>query len=339
MSAKAATASVASITSPAIAFTRDTGKIVPFVANNKSTQELDRGMVLRELYLRLTGQITATAANNIAANMFPGDEWALVNDITLRTNGRDVMKRISGRALRWLQYYLYGTYPLKALNQLGNGVTANPSFDSTLIIPLWMPKSVSPMNFALDTRTLSRLDLEITWNNYQQVNSTATSFITNPQIQVYVNEVTNVQGKFSKWNLFPITSVIAAATQKYQVKIPVGYMYRSFMIHDESAIISSMYIRSGPTEWANIPVQLIQTILENDRRASSSIMVTGANNNWLCGATGDDLEHFMYFDQVSDGHNSESFDTFGLSEFYLEFDTTGAGTVVVYPNQLVVARG
>ena len=335
MSAKAALPSV----SPAIAFTRDTGKIVPFVANNKSTQELDRGMVLRELYLRLTGQLTLPAADNVVADMFPGDEWAVVNDITLRTNGRDVMKRISGRALRWLQYYLYGTFPIKSISQLGNNADANPQFDSTLILPLWMPKSVSPMNFALDTRTLSRLDLEISWNNYVNINSAATAFTTNPQIQVYNNEVTNIQGNFSRWNLFPINAVIAAATQKYQIKLPVGYMYRSFLIHDESAIISSMYIRSGATEWANIPVQLINTVLGNDRRASSSIMVTLANNSWLCGAAGDDLEHFIYFDQVSDGHNSESFDTMGLSEFYLEFDTTGPGTVVVYPNQLVVARG
>src|SRR5215469_4175908 len=126
-----AAAQRAAAPTPAINFWRDTGKQLLFAANSRVSVTMDRGMVYRELYLRLTGTLTVTAANNIAANMFPGDEWALIQDIVVRLNGNDILKRVNGAALRWLNYQLYGTFPLKNNFGLGDGTTTNPSFDST----------------------------------------------------------------------------------------------------------------------------------------------------------------------------------------------------------------
>lgn len=326
------------VNSYAIPFFRDLGTIVPFSANNKQSKELSRGMVWRELYLRLTGQLTLASTDNIPADTAIGDEWSLVQDITIRLNGRDVMKRISGPALRWLDYYLYGYFPRKALGQIGDGATTNPSFDSTLIIPFWMPKSQHPMDFAFDTSKVAKLDIEINWTNYNTVNANATGFTTPPQIACSVYEVANVTGAFARWNIFELSNVVAGATDKYQIKVPVGYLYRSFLVHDVNEIITNWYLESHPTEWLNLPTQIVRDVLGVDRR-SSIVPGAFANTYYLAGAPGDDLNHFMYFDSAGHGANVESIDAFGLSEFYLEFDTSGAGTINVYPNQLVVPRG
>lgn len=330
--ARAATAAAA------IPFFRDLGIIVPFAANARQSKEINRGMVYREMYLRLTGQLTCTNGNNTPGNTQIGDEWGCVKDITLRLNGRDVFKRIDGPSLRWLQYYLYGEFPRKSLGTIGDATTANPSFDSTLILPFWMPRSANPMDFAFDTSKVSRIDIEITWGNYTDINSAATGFTVQPQVDVQVYEVANVGGQFARWNVFPIQEVIAGATTKYQFKIPVGYMYRSFLIHDASKIITNVYLESHPTEWLNMPIEVVRDKLGVDRRNST---VPGAFTNtfYLAGATGDDLSHFIYMDFVGHGNNTESIDSYGLSDLFFEADTNGAGTVTLFPQQLVVPRG
>lgn len=322
----------------AIPFFRDLGIVVPFSANSKSSKEINRGMVYREMYLRLQGQITCTSQNNTPANTQIGDEWGVVKDITLRLNGRDVFKRIDGPALRWLQYYLFGEFPRKALGQIGDSATANPTFDSTLILPFWMPRSANPMDFAFDTSKVSRIDIEITWGNYTDINANASAFTVQPTLDVQVYEVANVGGQFARWNVFPTQDVIAGSTNKYQQKIPVGYMYRSFLIHDSAQEIINVYLESHPTEWLQMPVQVIRDVLGVSRRNS---LVPGAFTNtfYLAGATGDDIFHWIYMDFVGHGNNTEAIDSFGLSDLFLEFDTGGATTVTTYPQQLVVPRG
>jgi len=321
----------------AIPFFRDLGVVVNYTQNSLVSKEVNRGMVYREMYLRLTGQLTVTQGNNTPANTLPGDEWAVVKDITLRINGRDVFKRIDGAALRWLQYYLFGEFPRKSLGNLGDATTANPAFDSTLILPFWMPRSANPMDFAFDSSKVSRIDLEITWGTHTDVNSAATGFTVSPSIDVQVYEVANVGGAFARWNVYPIANSVAGATNKFQIKIPVGYLYRSFLIRDSSLIISALHLESHPTEWLDMPIQVVRDVLGVARRNS---IVPGAFTNtfYLAGAPGDDINHFIYMDFVGHGNNTESIDSFGLSDLFLEPDTTGAGLITVYPQQLVVPR-
>lgn len=328
---------------PAINFWRDTGKQLLFAPNSRVSITLDRGMVYRELYLRLTGNITMpSAASNVAANMFPGDEWALIQDIVIRLNGNDILKRVSGAALRWLNYQLYGTFPMKAGGQLGNGTSATAAIDSTLIIPFWMPRSARPMDFALDTRNLARVDLEVQFGNFTNINSTATAFGTAPVVQVFLHQVTNVTGQFSRWNVLPISVTVPAVQNRFQIPIPVGYLYRAFMINDPGFIIKNLYIESGPSQWVNLAQDVLTTAIAQTRRGNDVSGALTNNTQWLVGATGDNINNWIYFDHCSDGFNAESIDTFGMSEFYLYVDTqtgTYPASLTVYPFQLVVPRG
>lgn len=325
---------------PAIDFYKNTGKTLLYAPNSRIMQQLDRGMVYRELYIQLTGQLTVAGASNIPANMFAGDEWALISDIIIRLNGRDVLKRISGAALRWHNYFWYSGFPIKNAGtfHLGDGSTANPTFDSTLIIPFWMPKSVRPMDFALDTRNLSRVDIEVAFGTHTNINSAATGFTVNPQINCYLHEVTNVQGTFSRWNLFPLTFQVSGAQTRFQMPIPVGYLYRSFLFQDSAGQANNIYIESGPTQWTNLPQQEVANVIGINRRGSSLYEIINANNNFRTGAPGDGLGNWYYYDHPSDGFNSESIDTFGLSEFYVYADIGGATTLTLWPSQLVVPR-
>lgn len=326
---------------PAINFWRDTGKQLLFAPNSRVSVTMDRGMVYREMYLRLTGAITCTAANNIVANMFPGEEWGLIQDIVVRLNGNDILKRFSGAYLRWLNYQLYGTFPLKSVNLLGNSTAANPNFDSTLVVPFWMPRSARPMDFALDTRNLARVDLEVQFGNYTNINSAATAFTTPPIVQAYLHQVTNVTGQFSRWNILPISVNSPGAQNRLQIPIPVGYLYRSFMIYDPSNAVKNVYIESGPSQWVNLPVNVLDTVIAQTRRGNDWLPIVIGNSQGFLGVSGDGWNNWLYFDHCSDGFNAESIDTFGMSEFYIYVDTVNASpaTITVYPFQLVVPRG
>ena len=87
-----------------------------------------------------------------------------------------------------------------------------------------------------------------------------------------------------------------------------------------------------------MPDPVIRDVLTIDRR--NSIVPGAFANTWyLAGAPTDDINHFKYFDAAGHGSNIESIDSFGLSEFYMKFDTNNAGNIVVFPSQLVVPRG
>ncbi len=317
---------------------RPQSQVIQYVSNGLQTVDIGRGMIYRELYLRLQGQITATAANNIAANTQRGDEWGIVKQIVLKANGNDEIKRISGEDLRWMQYFNYGAFPVKDLAQIGDGATANPSFDSTLILPLWMPRSIKPMDMALDSRLLSDLQVQIQWGaDWTSINSAATAWTTPPNISIMSLESFNISGPFSRWNVFPVTIVASAANPKQQQKLPTGPMYRNFMFKDESHIITNMKLLSGTTVYADIPQQVLNSVFMQSRRGLDINSVYASNTQWLANSAEKPADWEMY-DHVTDGYNTEAIDTLGLSEFIVELAVSGAGTVTLYPGQIIPVR-
>src|SRR5712672_1154051 len=122
-------------------------KTIPFVANAKNNDILSRGMILRELHLRLTGQLTVAGASNTAAATLRGDEWAVVKRIDVIANNTDVVKSISGNAQWWQNFFHYEKRP-RITGVIGDGATLNPTFDSVIIIPFWMPRSLRGIDTA-----------------------------------------------------------------------------------------------------------------------------------------------------------------------------------------------
>lgn len=321
---------------------------VAYNANNSKAEQLGRGMIYREIMLRYQGQPTITATNNTVANTLAGDEWAAVKKIELIANGTDVIKSISGNQLWWLNYFMYGKAP--RISALLGGGAANPSFDSVLILPLWMPGVIKPFDTALDARRLSSLEIKITWGDYTSINASATGWTTNPSIDVFSLESFGVEADFALWRLFQISETITASNTQHEIDLPVGHLYRGFMINsqdaaaDQSDIINNIKVKSGTTIFADLHAQ-------DDILQQWPMLRNGLPRNWNSNAgaydnlrRGDanDIDGWYWLDLVTDGRLTEAPDTFGYSEFKLELDVTvGAGTTVItiVPLQIIPIRG
>lgn len=324
-------------------------KTIAFSANNKVPESLSRGMVYRELYLRLQGAPTLTNTNNTQAKTLQGDEWACISRLDLVCNTTDVIRSFSANALWWLNYYFYGNTPF-ITSDLGDGATANVPFDSTLILPLWMPQSTRPIDTALDARNLSDLKLEVTWGTYTSINADASAWTTEPSLEVYSLESFNVQGPFNQCRINCIEKTITATSSQFQISLPVGPMYRGFLLNftdagaDDGTILNNLKIKSGTTVFADVTESVLAQV-SRQRHGAPLVHNTGANVNYLetrRGTTYNSHAGWYLYDHVTDGYLSECIDTLGFSEFELELDVTvGSGTtkVFVYPIMVIPVRG
>lgn len=254
---------------------------IDFQANSKVIKPLRRGMILRELSLRLFGAITCTAANNLRTAMPVGDEWALIQRLDIVVNGSDNIRSFTGEQLWWLNRVMYGMNP-SVTPQLGDAVsngagsgTANPAFDSVLKIPFWMPRSTKPFDTVLDTAQVSDIRIEVQWGTFTSINSNATAFTTTPQLQVQSLEsfALEGQGPFLLSRIFPIIKNVVAANQREKIEIPVGTRYRGFLINCKSTDgltdnpfnpptntvgIQNIKLTSGGTTFVDIPEPMLR---------------------------------------------------------------------------------
>ena len=320
---------------------------VAFTANNKQSEDLPRGMIYREMYLRLQGQPTLTAMNNTQANTDPADEWGVVKRIDIIANNTDVIKSISGRELWWLNKKWYGVNP-RVTPALGDGATANPSFDSLLILPFWMPQSVRPIDTALDSRELSSLKVEVTWGQYTDINSAASAWTGEPTLEVHSLESFNAKGPFSQWRMYEIEKEITASNPRFQIQLPVGPVYRGFDIVttdagvEQNDILNNLKVVSGTTVFLDQPEAVLR--MADDIRNGQ---VRGLDDGASAAFTEDkrsteaNREARYHVDLVTDGFLSEGIATLGFSEFELECDVTvGGGTtkIIVVPHQIIPVR-
>lgn len=321
---------------------------VDYVTNKKTNEDLARGYVYRELYLRLRGAPTLTNANNSRANTARGDEWGVVKRIDIIANNTDVIKSISGTALWALNYFMYQTIP-PITPTLADETTANPAFDSTLILPFWMPNSVRPIDTALDARRLSDLKIEVTWGTFTDVNSAASAWTTQPSLDVHSLESFGVSGGFSQWRVYEIEETITASTPRFQIKLPVGNMYRGFLINttdggaDANDILNNFKWKSNTNVYSDQPAKVLQqsnwirTGLPREQGGEASDIYQSMQRS------GDhNIEGWYWYDHVTDGLLSESIDSVGFSQLELELDVSvGAGEtkIYVYPMEIVPIRG
>lgn len=312
-----------------------------YTANAKVSAQLSRGMIIRELGFRLQGRPTVTAPNNTAAKTNKEEEWAILPRIDLIANGSDVIKSLSGEQLWWHAFFHSGVVP-PVTATLGDGSTANPTFDSYLPMPFWMPRAVRPFDTALDARQLSDLKLEITWGTHSDISDDASGFTTAPTLEVYSLESFNPPGAaaFSQWRQFIIEKTVTAASASFTHKLPVGPVYRGFLINavsddvDVSTILNNVKVKSGTTVYYDLPAEAVA--LDYRLRNGVPIDAVGrrSNNSSVAG--------WYYVDLVTDGRLSEAVDTLGFAEFELDFDVSAPGTtdkLFIVPQQIIPVRG
>ncbi len=320
--------------------------VLKYVSNGQAAEGLSRGMIYRELYLRLKGQIAVAAIDNTTAKTKRGDEWGAVKEVRVIANGTDVIFSVSGNALWWMQYFFYGAPPA-VTPTLGDATTLNPSFDSTLIIPFWMPLARRPIDTALDSRRLSSLEVEVTWGSHTDINASATGFTTEPTITLYSLESFNVpkELRFSQFRRFNIEQEVAAANPRYQVTLPTGPMYRGFLINasssnaDVATILNNVRIVSGSTVYYDMNAEVIRQVARGRHGLHRGF--SGAAYDDIRIGDSNDVDGWHFINLVTDGLLTEAIDTLGFSEFQLELDVSNPGTdkINVYPLQVIPVRG
>ena len=319
--------------------------VVDYSSGNKVQKSLSRGMVYRELLLELSLAPTLLAANNTTAKTLRGDEWAVVKKIEIIANGTDVIKSISGKALRWLNMIWNHAMPgLSAA--LGDGATANPACKSILVLPFWQSDSIRPIDTALDSSVLSDLQIAVTWGTFTDINADASAWTTQPTLTVFSKESFGFDQApvFSNYRFFEISQNIAATNGDLQVALPVGPVYRAFTLLmddagvEKTGLLNNLKLSSGTTIFADIDAF---TLNDNfTARMGMSRWVNGAEEMKQVSAKSS-IQGVYHYDHVQDGYLSEGIDTVGLSEFLLRLDVTvggGTTTALIVPHQIIPVR-
>ena len=332
-------------------------KTINYDENNSVAEPLGRGMVYRELYLKLSGQIDEPLATNASLAVGMGDEWGVVKRIEVIANNTDVIRSFTGNELWWLNYFMFGVPPHITVT-LGDVTTDDPGFISCLVLPFWTMRSLRPMDTALDARELSDLKVRITWGDVEDIIQTVTpsAWITEPSIEVHSLECFNVKGPFSQGRQYKIQKDIPATNPQFQVMLPVGPMYRGFLMNftglsaavgqvdqqiDDPNVLNNFKIKSGTTVYADIPAVLLTQIDGNMRNSiirpydgGLAVVNAGLYDQLRRGDTANNVDAWYFYDHVTDGYMSEAIDTLGFSEFELELDVTLSALHAPFTTQL-----
>ncbi|HZZ43065.1 MAG TPA: hypothetical protein VFE58_09010 [Tepidisphaeraceae bacterium] len=172
------------------------------------------------LDITITGAPTLTSGNNVAANWLRGDECALLADMRLKDANGQLLCRSNGHKLRLESFFRNKRFP-EVTAVIGDGVTANPPFNTTLRFNLSAIDLNNNMDIALFTRMTGgcTLELDIAPPNY--LNSAATGWTTIPVV-----EVTRYPSTGPHVPLFmPLKRLITggfSASQTGEQKIPIS---------------------------------------------------------------------------------------------------------------------
>jgi hypothetical protein len=337
-----------------LVLTRRQAPIVYPGNNAKQVIQLNKSLVIRELILRLTGQLTLAGASNTVAATKQGDEWALVKKIEIVANGADVLFSMTGEQLA--KYNRVGLGSGKRLVvALGDGATANPSFDTSLILPLWMWRASRPYDTALDSSQFSDLRLEVTFGTFTDVNAAATAFTANPAMEVGSHE--NSLSSDPKGQPVALRRTIVqqlavvGASASFRFPLDVGPRYKSFVINtkdnagtpvDSTGIFSNVKLVSGSTVFFDMSEPMLR---QYHQLRTDCIFGQEKDSTGICRQVSYDIsssanqDAWYVIELCTDGLLTESIDTSQFNEFYLEFTTLAAGTIFVISNQLLPLPG
>ncbi len=324
----------------------------------KLVEQLGKGMLVRELMLRLQGSLTyAAGANNVGSTLGRGDEWSIIQRIDFVANGTDIIRSFSGTQLRTIQRLFWGTVPRPSLT-LGDGATAAPTFDSTCIVPFWMFLASRPMDTVLDTSKLNDWRIEVTVDSSANINTANGPTAVAATLDVCSYESFGVQGDFTQTRYSNIVQASPGANSAFQVLLPVSAMYRGFVINaangsandstDLPSAITNVQLKSGTTIFRDIPWRVL-TDWQRQRLGwgrdltqltAGAQNLANANAAFLRMAKSSlhDEDAWAFFDLVQDGFLGEGVDTLGFSELILEFNLSAASTITVIPIQMFPVR-
>lgn len=318
----------------------DAGNVVPY--------QVRSGFVLYALQFTLTGAITATAANNTRPATRRGDEWGLIRRLQLKVNEEERVN-LSGDELWWLNRHWFNKTP-QVSNQLSNTAVANPAFNSTLILPFFMPRSFRPQDTLLDTSRFESVQLDITWGSHLDINNLATGFTTAPVLRVQAIEDTGRRGGdfWSRYLLRRETDP-PGANANWAHDLAVDRTYRRLWINTRNAsavdvgtIINSMKVYSGGINFFEAPFADARETFDLLHGAPDNFVRGNATNPGIYEPLRQNdfnaIDGWATIDFALDGQLTSAPDTYGFSKFTLEADVAAAGKIITIEETVKVPR-
>lgn len=316
-------------------------------ANDVERVRIPRGEVIREFVFRLEGQLTVAGANNVYANVLRGDALACIRNLRITRNTGDVIFEIDGPGLVRQSQWWYGRTPRDRILTLGAG-GADPSFDTTFCVPMWLPRTQLPRLTALDGRVgLSNLDLEVEWGSHTSIIATATGFTTNPTLKMYIAAASDVQVPVGRFGIFErkrIVHTITAANPRLEIELPTRHWLRGFGIiavddgvevggTAATRLINNFKWRSGQATMLDVEEAVLREMQANHHASDRSFSGTAYDDDLL--GDNNNFEGVYWYDHLWDGNVTEMFPAGRTAENVLELDVSnpGGGTnqLHIYP--------
>jgi hypothetical protein len=297
-----------------------------------STIELPRNYNYRRLMCRMTGTVT-TAGGTAGGAIHTYAAYRAISRIEIIANGRDTIMSISPEALAIMNILDYGCVP--AFTNPSAITAAAYTFNCSFIIDMALVKSVRPIDTLFPAAGLSTLDLKVTWGSGMDMFTGAVTITSAPisACELVVSsfeEVGAIPGGVGVNKLFTIDRTLTAASTNFQIQIPVGNLYRGFLIHTKSdevpvdTCIDGVRVEAG--------TEVFQNWLSNDELLDYNKLSHGLETR---------LVGYQYLNWLdSDGFLSEILDTRKLSNLDLTLNVAlPAGTtrkVQVFPQEIIL---
>lgn len=322
-------------------------------ANNVVTLQLQRQNLYRGLGIRYQATPTLTAGNNTVANTAKGDEWGGLSRIRVVVNGTDALLDMTGDDLYMLNKTAFGIQP-RITPTLGDGATANPALDSFLHIPFWALRCLKPMDTAYESWRAGSLQIELTFANYTAINTAATAWTANPQVEVYSSEITpafdgNNNLKFvPPWVPRIVRQYVDFATSQTGGKfyLDSAPYHRGILLNvqasgggdDLTTALTNVKLFAGTTQHRDLAAsvalrygELLQSLPANIEIDSTNI----ARQTRGRVSQSSDPRAWYYISLPEDGYMSEAIGGLNAQDVYLEFQTSAACRIVAICQQVL----
>jgi len=322
--------------------TRKAGSIA-YKASDSESLRIPRGTVIHYMTARLTGQLTVAGANNTSAKTLPGDGWAAVRNFKIKLDHQDDIMQLSGTELLHLMYVLGQQPPRDRRLLLGDGSTANPNIDHTVLIPFLLPGSRVPRMTALDLRGRRHSDakVEIDWGSHLSVNADATGWTVAPSIALGLHEITNVKpGR--KYGLLDVARrikvAVSATNSSLQVDMPTSDWCLGWMVRatdaavDSGSIINNFKWKTGGVDQLDIAAPVLQELMLQKLGLNRSFSGTAYDDEFISDNT--NFAGWYVYRRDWDGDPSHALPAGAITENKLELDVTvggGATEITIVP--------
>jgi len=329
---------------------------VNYAENATRPLEIPRNYALVALDLHLICKISREAGSEGGPkDVAPAQ---VVRNLTVKANGSDTIKCFDMETLHRINEIYMGVRPhISADAAEGFGALTNEYMHVCARIPFAMPRAIKQVDTLLDTAALSSLDLIVTWGTGMDImNDTfdgASCTIHEAVLHVTAVEYIGVPADtvFMLYNQWVKQKQVTATTGRFQIKLPVGNIYRGLLLKTHSdgdqvntilplsiTALNEITLKSG----TEIYVNMLAGVLQAQNRLTQGMQVpelitdAAAVNHRLL-ETG--LLGYYYIDFCRDGRLSEALDTRVLSdlEFMLQVVSVGTADFIdVYADELML---